>query len=71
MKILIVTGCVYAKNCGRSSFTGLDYVVSEIATKLGETNDVTVYTITSYPSSSRLENVTIRSYSVKKNNSLY
>lgn len=62
MKILIVSGCVFAENCGRSKFTGLDYVVGDIATKLGEQNDVTVFTITQYPKNSVGENFKIESY---------
>lgn len=62
MKILIVTGCVYAENCKRKVFTGLDYVVGEIATTIGRKCEVTVFTMTSYPKSSRIQNAKIESY---------
>ena len=66
MKVLIVTGCVYAQNCNRTSFTGLDYVVGEIAEKVGEKCEVTVYTMTPYPESSRIRNAKIISYNPLK-----
>lgn len=68
MKILIVTGCVYAENCNRKVFTGLDYVVGEIATAVGDKCEVTVFTMTSYPKSSCLQNAKIESY---RNNDLW
>lgn len=63
LKILMITGCVYAKKCGRKSFTGLDYVVGDIAEKIGEQSDVTVFTTTPYPKTSELPNAKIKSYS--------
>lgn len=59
----MVTGCVYAKNCNRKSFTGLDYVVSDIAEKIGTESSVTVFTTTPYPRNSEMSNATIKSYS--------
>lgn len=63
MKILIVTGCVYAENCGRNKFTGLDYVVGDIATKLGDNNAVTVFTLSPYSKNSKGKKFKIESYS--------
>lgn len=63
LKILMITGCVYAKNTGRTSFTGLDYVVGDIAEKIGTKCDLTVFTTTPYPRSSEMNNANIRSYS--------
>lgn len=66
MKVLIVSGCVYARNCGRFIFSGLDYVVSEIAEKVGEVSDVDIYTITPYPPNCFIGNIPIFSYSYGK-----
>jgi glycosyltransferase involved in cell wall biosynthesis len=60
---LVITGCVYAKNSGRNSFTGLDYVVSDIVEKIGSESDITVFTTTPYPSNSEMNNAVIKSYS--------
>jgi len=65
MKVLIVSGCVYAENCGRKSFSGLDYVVSEIAQKVGTEIDVNVYTITPYPKNCFINKIPIRSYTYR------
>lgn len=46
MKVLLITGCVESQKSGRTSFTGLDIVVAQIAQKLSETNEVTILTIT-------------------------
>lgn len=62
MKILIVTGCVYARECNRATFTGLDIVVHDIAKKIGENNEVIVFTLTPYPAASKGDNFSIKSY---------
>ena len=63
MKILIITGCVYAENCNRKSFTGLDYVVSDISRTIASKCDITIFTTTPYPKSSKLGDIPIKSYS--------
>lgn len=65
MKILLITGCVYAENCNKKTFTGLDYIVSDIAMKLGEKHEVEVFTYTPYPCNSTLRNCKIVSYTYK------
>lgn len=57
MKILIITGCVYAENCNRKNFTGLDYVVSDISRTIASECDITIFTTTPYPKSSILDDI--------------
>jgi len=65
MKILMITGCVCAEDCNRTHFTGLDYIVSDIAQRIGIEHEVTIFTTTPYPKTSKLENTVIKSYSYK------
>ena len=39
MKILLVTGAIYAQNSSRKHFTGLDYVVTQIGQSLSNDNE--------------------------------
>ena len=40
MKILLVTGAIYAQNSSRKHFTGLDYVVTQIGQSLSNDNEL-------------------------------
>lgn len=40
MKILLVTGAIYAQNSSRKHFTGLDYVVTQIGQSLSNDNEI-------------------------------
>ena len=44
MKILLVTGAIYAQNSSRKHFTGLDYVVTQIGQSLSNDNEIVFFT---------------------------
>lgn len=63
MKLLIVSGCVFAPNTHRLSFSGLDYVVSDIASVVSRVCDVDIYTFTPYSQDASLNGIPIKSCS--------
>lgn len=63
MKILLVTGAIYAQNSSRKHFTGLDYVVTQIGQSLSNDNEIVFFTTSPIGEKSVVEGCKVYSYS--------
>ena len=63
MKILLVTGAIYAQNSSRKHFTGLDYVVTQIGQSLSNDNEIVFFTTSPIGEKSVVDGCKVYSYS--------
>ena len=63
MRILILSGAIYAKDSKRKYFTGLDYVVTQIGQLLSEGNEVIFFTTSPIGKKSVVKDCNVYSYS--------